>query len=147
MTFFTDISKAITSEGKRIHVEVSGVTGGQIRVVITPELGAVPEKASPEVVRVYGLMARPMIVTGEPAEVEAALATKMQGMRHVIDAGEDTLLALAEIAKTATEKAASVKAPAATQAKDSSADDMTASEDAAQDDDTQAEATDIAKEF
>lgn len=145
MTFFTDISKAITSEGKRIHVEISGVAGGQIRAIITPELGAVPEKASPEVVRVYGLMARPMIVTGEPAEVEAALAAKMQGMRHVLDAGEDALLALAEITNTAKEKATTTEAPTE-DAKDSDADKSAESEDAGQVEDS-APLTDIADQF
>lgn len=101
MSFFTDVARAVAVPGKRIFIEVVGAGDGRIRTIITPDVGAVPADASPEVAKVYALMARPQLVTGTPEEVEAALDAKLGVVRQVLDEGESTLAALRQIKEQA----------------------------------------------
>ncbi|CAM5366654.1 PRTRC system protein E OS=Stutzerimonas stutzeri OX=316 GN=G7024_19850 PE=4 SV=1 [Stutzerimonas stutzeri] len=115
MTFFTVVATAVAADAnKRLFVEITGAGEGRIRAIITPDLGEVPEDASAEVAQVYALMARPVVVTGLPAEVEAALSDKLQQASRIQAEGEDTLAALRQIQEQA--KANAAKAPKAAKA-------------------------------
>lgn len=109
MSFFTDVASALNDQGKRIFIEVVGAGEGRIRTIITPDVGAVPADASPEVAKVYALMARPQLVTGTPEEVEAALGAKLGLVREVLDEGEATLAALRQIKEQAKAQPAGKK--------------------------------------
>ena len=125
MTFFTAAASAISSNpNKRILIEVAGAGEGRIRVIITPDVGEVPDDASSEMAQVYALMARPLVVTGKPEEVESALAAKLAVMELAHTEGDETLMALRQIKEQAKADAAKAKAtPATVQADESDEED------------------------
>lgn len=108
MTFFAAVSRALTEQSKSVFIEVSGAGEGRIRVVITPDIGQVPADATPEAAQVYSLMARPLLVSGTPDEVESSLVARLGQLTALLDEGESTLQALREI-----KAKASVAAPTA----------------------------------
>ncbi|MFB8831921.1 hypothetical protein ACE0DR_27610 [Azotobacter sp. CWF10] len=65
-----------------------------------------PNDATPEMAKVYALMARPLVVVGTPAEVEAALAGKLGQMRERLDEGNEVLDALRQLKEQAKSSAA-----------------------------------------
>ena len=91
-----------------------GAGDGNIRLILTADVGQVPNDATPEVAQVYALMARPLVVVGTPAEVEAALAGKLGQMRERLDEGNEVLDALRQLKAQAKSNAA--KAPSKAQA-------------------------------
>ncbi|TKD30756.1 PRTRC system protein E [Azotobacter chroococcum] len=110
MSFFSAIANAVATEGKRIFVEAVGAGDGKIRLILTADVGQVPNDATPEMAKVYALMARPLVVVGTPAEVETALAGKLGQMRERLDEGNEVLDALRQLkeqAKSSAAKAAS----------------------------------------
>ncbi|AJE23903.1 hypothetical protein [Azotobacter chroococcum] len=111
MSFFSAVASAVATEpGKRLFIEAVGAGNGKIRLILTADVGQVPNDATPEVAQVYALMARPLVVVGPPAEVEAALAGKLGQMRERLDEGNEVLDALRQLkeqAKSSAAKAAS----------------------------------------
>lgn len=106
MSFFSAIAGAVATEGKRIFVEAVGAGDGKIRLILTADVGQVPDDAAPEVAKVYALMARPLVVVGTPQEVEAALAAKLGQMRERLDEGNEVLEALRQLKEQAKSSAA-----------------------------------------
>lgn len=106
MSFFSAIANAVATEGKRIFVEAVGAGDGKIRLILTADVGQVPNDATPEMAKVYALMARPLVVVGTPAEVEAALAGKLGQMRERLDEGNEVLDALRQLKAQAKSSAA-----------------------------------------
>lgn len=43
-TFFTAISQALTDSNKRINIDVSGLEGGRVKVVLSANIGPTPCK-------------------------------------------------------------------------------------------------------
>ncbi|WP_349618142.1 hypothetical protein [Azotobacter salinestris] len=112
MSFFSAIANAVAGAepGKRLFIEAVGAGDGNIRLILTADVGQVPNDATPEVAKVYALMARPLVVVGTPEAVEAALAGKLGQMRERLDEGNEVLDALRQLkaqAKSSAAKAAS----------------------------------------
>lgn len=112
MSFFSAVANAVAGAepGKRLFIEAVGTGDGKIRLILTADVGQVPNDATPEMAQVYALMARPLVVVGTPAEMEAALAGKLGQMRERLDEGNEVLDALRQLkeqAKSSAAKAAS----------------------------------------
>ncbi|SEJ44218.1 PRTRC system protein E [Azotobacter beijerinckii] len=115
MSFFSAVASAVATEpGKRLFIEAVGAGDGNIRLILTADVGQVPNDATPEMAQVYALMARPLVVVGSPAEVEAALAGKLSQMRERLDEGNEVLDALRQLKAQA--KSSAAKAPSKAQA-------------------------------
>ncbi|SEJ53875.1 PRTRC system protein E [Azotobacter beijerinckii] len=115
MSFFSAVASAVATEpGKRLFIEAVGAGDGNIRLILTADVGQVPNDATPEMAQVYALIARPLVVVGTPAEVEAALAGKLGQMRERLDEGNEVLDALRQLKAQAKSNAA--KAPSKAQA-------------------------------
>ncbi|GAB3385756.1 hypothetical protein [Azotobacter armeniacus] len=108
MSFFSAVASAVagTEPGKRLFIEAVGAGDGKIRLILTADVGQVPDDAAPEVAQVYALMARPLVVVGTPAEVEAALASKLGQMRDRLDEGNEVLEELRQLKAQAKSGAA-----------------------------------------
>jgi PRTRC genetic system protein E len=108
MSFFSAVANAVAGAepGKRLFIEAVGAGDGKIRLILTADVGQVPNDATPEVAQVYALMARPLVVVGTPAEVEAALAGKLGQMRERLDEGNEVLDALRQLKEQAKSSAA-----------------------------------------
>lgn len=108
MSFFSAIANAVAGAepGKRLFIEAVGAGDGNIRLILTADVGQVPNDATPEMAKVYALMARPLVVVGTPAEVEAALAGKLGQMRERLDEGNEVLDALRQLKEQAKSSAA-----------------------------------------
>ncbi|MFV1943286.1 PRTRC system protein E [Pseudomonas luteola] len=113
MTFFTSIASAVTAQG-RINIEASGAGEGRVRLVLSANLGPVEDNASDEIKQVHALMTRPLVATGTPEELEAALTAKLAQMSAVVAEGSATLEALRQIREQAGSKAPAPTTPAAT---------------------------------
>ncbi|MBW5415870.1 PRTRC system protein E [Pseudomonas sp. MAG002Y] len=128
MTFFTSIATAVTAQG-RINIEASGAGEGRVRLVLSANLGPVEDNASDEIKQVHALMTRPLVATGTPEELEAALSAKLASLSAVVAEGTATLEALRQIREQASSKAVTAPAPAATPAATAPAPAEDASED------------------
>lgn len=128
MTFFTSIASAVTAQG-RINIEASGAGEGRVRLVLSANLGPVEDNASDEIKQVHALMTRPLVATGTPEELEAALSAKLASLSAVVAEGTATLEALRQIREQASSKAVTAPAPAATPAATAPAPAEDASED------------------
>lgn len=117
MSFFSAVASAVATEpGKRLFIEAVGAGDGKIRLILTADVGQVPNDATPEMAKVYALMARPLVVVGTPAEVETALAGKLGQMRERLDEGNEVLDALRQLKEQA--KSSAAKAHSTPQAPD-----------------------------
>jgi len=115
MSFFSAVASAVATEpGKRLFIEAVGAGDGKIRLILTADVGQVPNDATPEVAKVYALMARPLVVAGTPEDVEAALAGQLGQMRERLDAGNEVLEELRQLKAQA--KSSAAKAPGKAQA-------------------------------
>ncbi|WP_407364094.1 hypothetical protein HKW97_23755 (plasmid) [Pseudomonas luteola] len=110
MTFFTSIASAVTAQG-RINIEASGAGEGRVRLVLSANLGPVEDSASDEIKQVHALMTRPLVATGTPEELEAALTAKLAQVSAVVAEGTATLEALHQIREQAGSKAVAAPAP------------------------------------
>jgi PRTRC genetic system protein E len=111
MTFFTSIASAVTSHG-RINIEATGAGEGRVRLVLSANLGPVEDNASDEIKQVHALMTRPLVATGTPEELEAALTAKLAQISAVVAEGTATLVALRQIREQASSKAVTAPVPA-----------------------------------
>jgi PRTRC genetic system protein E len=110
MTFFTSIASAVTAQG-RINIEATGAGEGRVRLVLSAQLGPVEDNASDEIRQVHALMTRPLVATGTPEELEAALSAKLAQVSVVVAEGTATLEALRQIREQASNKAVTAPAP------------------------------------
>ncbi len=111
MTFFTSIASAVTAQG-RINIEASSAGEGRVRLVLSANLGPVEDNASDEIKQVHALMTCPLVATGTPEELEAALSAKLASLSAVVAEGTATLEALRQIREQASSKAVAAPAPA-----------------------------------
>lgn len=111
MTFFTSIASAVTDQSQRLTIEATGAGEGRVRLVLSAQLGPVEDNASDEIKQVHALMTRPLVATGTPAELEAALTAKLAQMSAVVAEGTATLEALRQIREQASSKAVAAPAP------------------------------------
>ncbi|MCK1884738.1 hypothetical protein MX648_18070, partial [Pseudomonas aeruginosa] len=63
-TFFTAISQALTDSNKRINIDVSGLEGGRVKVVLSANIGPTPAKASEAEIKLRAAIAKPMMLSG-----------------------------------------------------------------------------------
>lgn len=66
-TFFTAISQALTDSNKRINIDVSGLEGGRVKVVLSANIGPTPAKASEAEIKLRAAIAKPMIADSTPS--------------------------------------------------------------------------------
>ncbi|MBM3105664.1 PRTRC system protein E [Pseudomonas sp. V1] len=112
-TFFQAISQALTDSNKRINVDITGLEGGRIKVVMSANLGPTPAKASEAECKLRAAIAKPLLLSGTPEEVEGALFERVRTHAEVVNHG---MSALDEIRKLSEAAISHAKTPAAKQA-------------------------------
>lgn len=117
MSFFKRISTLIATKGNRLHIEIVGIEDGQIRVRVTPDLGAVPENASTEEAELRALLSIPLTLVGTPEEVDQLLEQHINQRAEPQAVGLAALSNLTEKMTAAADKAASAKPAASTAGK------------------------------
>ncbi|MBB3105262.1 hypothetical protein [Azomonas macrocytogenes] len=76
-SFFAAISQAVNGTDRRIHIDLQGLADGRIKVLLSADLGPTPDTASNTEVQLRAALAKPLLVSGTPAEVEAALSERV----------------------------------------------------------------------
>ncbi|HHH9441213.1 TPA: PRTRC system protein E [Pseudomonas aeruginosa] len=122
-TFFTAVSKALTDSNKRISIDLSGLDGGRVKVIVSANIGITPENATDAEKKLRAAIAKPLVLSGTPEEVEAALYARVSAHTEVVNAGMSALdeirklgEAAVQAAKPAAKPAAKVPQPSATPA-------------------------------
>lgn len=110
-TFLQAIGSVLTN-GLKATVELQGLGEGKIKLVYTPDIGPIPEKASESEVKLRSAIAKPMVVSGTPLEIEEAFKALVESKAAVVGRG---LSALDEMERLASAAVADAKgAPKAT---------------------------------
>lgn len=105
MSLFARIAQLTAEKDDRLHVEIVGLKGGEIRVRMSPDFGPTPSNASNEEAELRALLSTPITITGTPSEVDAALSEHMDNRAPIQASGMDALGALQAKMATATSKA------------------------------------------
>lgn len=90
-TFFTAVSQAVAMSKQRINVDIEGLGDGRIKVLLSANLGPTPESASASEVQLRAALAKPLLVSGTPEEVEEALHERVKAHAAVLNEGESLL--------------------------------------------------------
>ncbi|HHG4594546.1 PRTRC system protein E [Pseudomonas aeruginosa] len=90
-TFFTAVSQAVAMSKQRINVDIEGLGDGRIKVLLSANLGPTPENASASEVQLRAALAKPLLVSGTPEEVEEALHERVKAHAAVINEGASLL--------------------------------------------------------
>lgn len=86
-SFFNSIAGAVANSGKRINLDVTGLPGGKIKVLITANVGSVPVGASEQEAQLIAALSKPMLVSGTAEEVEEALVSRLAVHGAAVDEG------------------------------------------------------------
>ncbi|MCG8911015.1 PRTRC system protein E [Pseudomonas sp. DP-17] len=117
-TFFSAVAPAVANAKQRITVDIEGLGEGRIKVLLSANLGPTPEKATDAEAALRAALAKPLVVAGTPAEVEAALLDRVTHHVQAVNEGSAMLeqirslgaQAIAAVQKPATKPAAPVEA-------------------------------------
>ncbi|MDF5950309.1 PRTRC system protein E [Pseudomonas aeruginosa] len=104
-TFFTAISQALTDSNKRINIDVSGLEGGRVKVVLSANIGPTPAKASEAEIKLRAAIAKPMMLSGTPEEVETALFERVRSHAEVVNHGMSALDEIRKLSEAAVQAA------------------------------------------
>ncbi|MFJ2456662.1 PRTRC system protein E [Pseudomonas protegens] len=104
-TFFTAISQALTDSSKRINIDISGLEGGRVKVVLSANIGPTPAKASEAEIKLRAAIAKPMMLSGTPEEVEAALFERVRSHAEVVNHGMSALDEIRKLSEAAMQAA------------------------------------------
>ncbi|EPJ2933969.1 PRTRC system protein E [Pseudomonas aeruginosa] len=104
-TFFTAISQALTDSNKRINIDVSGLEGGRVKVVLSANIGPTPAKASEAEIKLRAAIAKPMMLSGTPEEVETALFERVRSHAEVVNHGMTALDEIRKLSEAAVQAA------------------------------------------
>lgn len=107
-TFLQAIGSVLTN-GLKATVELHGIGEGKIKLVYTPDIGPIPEKASDSEVKLRAAIAKPMVVSGTPLEIEEAFKGLIDTKAAVVGRG---LSALDEMERLASAAVAAAKGAA-----------------------------------
>lgn len=111
-TFLQSVGAVLTT-GLKATVELHGLGDGKIKLLYTPDIGPTPEKSSEAVVQLRSAIAKPMVVSGTPEEIEEAFAELIVSKAAVVRRG---LSALDEIERLATKAVDEAKSKPAAKA-------------------------------
>lgn len=126
MTTFLQSVGAVLTTGLKATVELHGLGDGKIKLLYTPDIGPTPENASEAVVQLRSAIAKPMVVSGTPEEIEEAFAELIASKSAVVRRGLSALDEIERLANKAVEEAKSkpaAKAAAPASSPDESEDD------------------------
>jgi PRTRC genetic system protein E len=104
-TFFTAASKALTDSSKHLNIDITGLEGGRIKVTLSANIGVTPESASPAEKKLRAAIAKPMVLSGTPDEVEAALYARVSAHAEVVSTGMSALDEIRKLSAAAVEAA------------------------------------------
>jgi len=107
-TTFLQSVGAVLTNGLKAVVEINGIGEGKIKLVYSPEIGAAPDNASDEVIKLRSAISRPLIITGTPEEVETAFVQKIGESARAVTRG---LSALDEIERLSVAALAAARSP------------------------------------
>ncbi|WP_439126053.1 MAG: PRTRC system protein E (plasmid) [Pseudomonas rhizophila] len=97
-TFLQSVGAVLTT-GLKATIELHGLGDGKVKLLYTPDIGPTPENSSESVVQLRSAIAKPMVVSGTPEEIEKAFAELVASKAAVVRRG---LSALDEIERLAT---------------------------------------------
>lgn len=110
MSLFTRLATALNAKGARLDFEMVALDDSdQVRVRVTPNLGACPDNATDEEHQLRAVMGAPLTITGTPEEVDAALEERLAERMDVQAQGVTALSALREKMNAATQAADKAK--------------------------------------
>lgn len=108
--FFETLASAINGEGKSLDVKVVGLAGGQLKVIVSADIGPIPKNAPEAEQLLYGAIATPLVIRGTGAEIDQAFAQRLSAHRAAIDPAEAALARIREMTDSALKLAAAGKA-------------------------------------
>lgn len=97
-TFLQSVGAVLTT-GLKASIQLEGLGNGVVKLVYTPDIGPTPDNASESVVLLRAAIAKPMIVSGTPEEIEEAFADLIAAKSKGVSRG---LSALDEIERLAS---------------------------------------------
>lgn len=96
---------AVLTPGLSASVEIQGLPNGQIKLMYTPNIGATPENASDAIVQLRAAIAKPMVITGAPDEIEEAFGALIAAKAQVVSRGLSAMDEIERLAGTAIAEA------------------------------------------
>lgn len=111
-TFFTAVSQALTDSSKHLNIDIAGLEGGRIKVTLSANIGVTPESASPAEKKLRAAIAKPMVLSGTPEEVETALYARVSAHAEVVNTGLSALDEIRKLSAAAVEAAKPSKSAA-----------------------------------
>ncbi|MCP1515681.1 PRTRC system protein E [Pseudomonas rhodesiae] len=103
-TFLQSVGAVLTN-GLKATVELQGVGEGRIKLVYTPDIGATPDNATQSLMKLRAAIAKPLVVTGSPLEIEEAFALLVGEKSAVVKRGLSALDDIERIAEAAVAEA------------------------------------------
>lgn len=105
-TFLQSVGAVLTT-GLKATIELHGLGDGKVKLLYTPDIGPTPEKSSEAVVQLRSAIAKPMVVSGTPAEIEEAFAELIASKAAVVRRGLSALDEIERLANKAVDEAKS----------------------------------------
>jgi PRTRC genetic system protein E len=105
-SFFQSIAAGLTGQNQSLNIDVQGVGNGQLKVLISANLGPIPENAGTHETKLRVALSRPLIVTGTPEQIEEGLASRLAVHAQAVNEG---LSMLDEIRSIGAEAVAQAK--------------------------------------
>lgn len=105
-TFFQSIAAGLTGQNQSLNIDVQGLGDGQLKLLISANLGPIPENADTQETKLRVALSRPLIVTGTPEQIEEGLASRLASHAQAVNEG---LSMLDEIRSIGAEAVAQAK--------------------------------------
>ncbi|QHF00644.1 PRTRC system protein E (plasmid) [Pseudomonas cannabina pv. alisalensis] len=105
-TFLQSVGAVLTT-GLKATIELHGLGDGKIKLLFTPDIGPTPENSTEAVVQLRSAIAKPMVVSGTPEEIEEAFAELIASKSAVVRRGLSALDEIERLANKAVEEAKS----------------------------------------
>ncbi|KPC02210.1 PRTRC system protein E (plasmid) [Pseudomonas amygdali pv. lachrymans] len=107
MNTFLQSLGAVLTTGLKATIELHGLGDGKIKLLYTPDIGPTPENSTEAVVQLRSAIAKPMVVSGTPEEIEEAFAELIASKSAVVRRGLSALDEIERLANKAVEEAKS----------------------------------------
>lgn len=86
-TFFQSLATALSGTNQSLNIDVQGVGNNQMKVLISANLGPIPEGAGAQEIKLRVALAKPMIITGTAEQIESALTSRLQSHTQAVNEG------------------------------------------------------------
>ena len=132
MTLMTTLATALTGTRHRLNIAIEGAQDNALKVLVTADLGATPDTASDAEVRLRAALCRPLVLTGQAQDIEAALVERLSQQVRALEEGNNLLDEIRQLgdearaAAAAKPKAKPTSKPAAAVPADEQDDEPTA---------------------